>query len=265
MVECQLPKLKVASSSLVTRSKTAYLSSKISSPKSIARLLITISLLILPSIALAQTTAKDDAAPVSVLTFKWFKDKRAADSIDTSPATTPAPAMIAANKNFEKQRRVNDPAGVRDPNQDTLDGRSAELDRIVQEARDAKPPVDGFTYQARIQNDSSKAVKTVFWEYQFKEKANASNVSRRQFVCTAKVKPQKTKDLELFSLIGPAGVVSVGSLANKTAKDFDESALINRVEFEDGTTWQRKNWNFDEVKLTSKTPANAKTQMCRGL
>src|SRR5438309_2115013 len=153
MVECQLPKLKVASSSLVTRSKTAHVSSKIISRKSTARLLLTISLLIVPSIAVAQT-AKDDTQPVSVLSFKWFKDKRAADSLDTSPTTTPAPAMIAANKNFEKQRRVNDPAGVRDPNQDTLDGRSAELDRIVQEARDTKPPVEGFTYQARIQNDS---------------------------------------------------------------------------------------------------------------
>ena len=261
----KIPKLKVASSSLVTRSKTARVSARIISRKSIARMLLTVPLLILPSIALAQTTTKDDAAPVSVLSFKWFKDKRASDSLDTSPTTTPAPAMIAANKNFEKQRRVNDPAGVRDPNQDTLDGRSAELDRIVQEARDTKPPVDGFTYQARIQNDSAKVVKTIFWEYRFKEKANAANVSRRQFVCTAKVKPQKTKDLELFTLIGPSGVVSVGSLANKTAKDFDESVLINRVEFEDGTTWQRKNWNFDEVKLTSKTPANSKTQMCRGL
>ncbi len=261
----KIPELRVASSSLVTRSKTVHNTARIISNKSIGRLLITISLLIIPSIAIAQTAVKDDAAPVSLLSFKWFKDKRAADTLDTSPTTTPAPAMIAANKNFEKQRRVNDPAGVRDPNQDTLDGRSAELDRIVQEARDAKPPVDGFTYQARIQNDSAKVVKTVFWEYQFKEKANAANVSRRQFICTAKVKPQKTKDLELFTLTGPSGVVSVGSLANKTAKDFDESALINRVEFEDGTNWQRKDWNFDEVKLTSKTPANAKTQMCRGL
>jgi len=261
----KIPELRVVSSSLVTRSKTAHVSSKFSSRKSIARLLLTTSLLILPSIAVAQTAAKDDTAPVSMLSFKWFKDKRSVDSLDTSPTTTPAPAMIAANKNFEKQRRVNDPAGVRDPNQDTLDGRSAELDRIVQEARDAKPPVDGFTYQARIQNDSAKVVKTIFWEYQFKEKANAANVSRRQIVCTVRIKPQKTKDLELFTLTGPAGVVSVGSLANKTAKDFDESALINRVEFEDGAIWQRKDWNFDEVKLTSKTPAGAKTQMCRGL
>ena len=264
MVECQLPKLKVASSSLVTRSNVVQLPS-VMALRILTRLLLTIALLVLPSMAFAQTIENDDAAPLSVLSFKWFKDKRAIELADTSPATTPAPAMIAANKNFEKQRRANDPAGVRDPNQDTLDGRSAELDRIVQEARDTKPPVEGFTYQARVQNNGAKVVKALFWEYQFKEKANPSNVARRQFVCSVKVKPQKTKDLELFTLTAPSGVVSVGSLANKTAKDFDESVLINRVEYEDGATWQRKDWNFDEVKLTSKPPADSKTRVCRGL
>ena len=265
MVECQLPKLKVASSSLVARSKTVSLLCTMISKSLIARFALAAAILFVPAAALAQTTTSDDAAPVSVVSFKWFKDKRAIELADTSPTTTPAPAMIGANKNFEKQRRANDPAGVRDPNQDTLDGRSAELDRIVQEARDTKPPVDGFTYQARIENNSAKAIKAVFWEYQFKEKANPSNVARRQFMCIVKVKPAKTRDLEIFTLTAPTGVVSVGSLANKTTKDFDEAVITNRVEYEDGSTWQRKDWNFDEVKLTSKAPADSKTRMCRGL
>lgn len=260
----KLPKLKVASSNLVTRSKTVFAFRRFSTCKSVARLWLTITVLILPSIAVAQT-AGDGTAPVTVLSFKWFKDKRAVEQADTSASTTPAPAMTAANKTLERQKRVNDPAGVRDPNADTLDGRGAELDRIVQEARDTKPPIDGFTYQARIQNRSTKVLKVIFWEYQFKEKASASNVARRQFVCNVKVKPDKTRDLEIFTLSAPSGVVSLGSLANKSNKDFDESVLINRVEYEDGSTWQRKDWNFDEVKLASKTPADSKTRVCRGL
>lgn len=228
------------------------------------RLLLSLAVLIFPSIALAQTVS-EDAAPVSVLTFKWLKDKRSSDLADTSAGTTPAPAMIGANKNFERQRRINDPAGVRDPNQDTLDGRSAELDRIVEEARHTKPPVEGFTYQARIQNRSAKVIKALFWEYQFKEKANPNNLSRRQFICGVKVGPDKMRDLDVFTLSPPSGVISVGSLANKARQNFDEAVLINRVEFEDGSSWQRKDWNFDEVKLTSKTPVDSKTRVCRGL
>jgi hypothetical protein len=263
MVECQLPKLKVAGSIPVTRFKTVFAVRNFSHPKSIGSVLLVIAVFIIPSIAAAQTG--NDAAPVAVLSFKWFKEKRATELVDSSATTTPAPAMIGANKTFERQRRMNDPAGVRDPNQDTLDGRSAELDRIVQESRQTKPPVEGFTYQARIQNRSLKIIKALFWEFQFKEKANPANLARRQFVCTVKVKPDKTRDLDIFTLNGPSGVISVGSLGNKATKSFDETVLINRVEYEDGSTWQRKDWNFDEVKLTSKTPADSKTQVCRGL
>jgi hypothetical protein len=40
--------------------------------------------------------------------------------------------------------------------------------------------------------------------------------------------------------------VSVGTLADKSA--FQENVLINRVEYADGSIWQRKDWNLSEVK-----------------
>src|SRR6266542_3664143 len=79
-----------------------------------------------------------DNAPVLIVNFRWVKDRQPIGNA-SSASVTPAPAMIAANRNFEKQKRINDPAGVRDPNADTLDGRGAELDRITQEAREPEP------------------------------------------------------------------------------------------------------------------------------
>jgi hypothetical protein len=185
--------------------------------------------------------------------------------VDTSGPNTPQPAMIPQNKNFARQARINDPAGVRDPNADTLDGRSAELDRITAAARETKPQTDGFIYQAKVQNNSAKPVAVVFWEYQFREKGSPAILSRRQFVCLAKVKPQKTRDLEIFTLTAPSSVVTVESL-KKSKPDYDESVVVNRVEYDDGSTWQRKDWNYDEVKLTARTPdSKKKLQMCRGL
>ena len=186
--------------------------------------------------------------------------------IDTSGPNSPQPAMIPQNKNFQRNARINDPAGVRDPNADTLDGRSAELDRITAQARETKTQTEGFTYQGKVQNNSGKAVAVVFWEYQFREKGNPAIRSRRQFVCVAKLKPTKTRDLELFTLAAPSSVVSVKALSKKSEPTFDESVIINRVEFEDGSTWQRKDWNYDDVKPTPNTASNAKKQqMCRGL
>jgi hypothetical protein len=62
-------------------------------------------------------------------------------------------------------------------------------------------------------------------------------------------------------------VVSVEALAKKSGETAEEKVLINRVEYADGSIWQRKDWNFGEVRLgyarAVATPWG--TEMCRGL
>ena len=219
--------------------------------------------------SVASSPAAQEASgdtPIAVLSYRWSKERRAMELVETSAVTSPQPAMIPQNKNFQRNARINDPAGVRDPNADTLDGRSAELDRITATARETKPRTEGFTYQTKIQNNSAKPVAVVFWEYQFREKGNPTILSRRQFVCQAKMKPEKTRDLEIFTLAPPRSVVSVKALSKKSEPTFDEKVIINRVEYEDGSHWQRKDLNYDDVKLTAKSVSTAKKQqICRGL
>jgi hypothetical protein len=255
-----IPKLKVAGSIPVTRSNAAR------NTKRILKLLPSVLLLLLFASPVLTQDVSAGENPIAVLSYRWSRDRRAMELIDTSNRNSPQPAMIPQNKNFQRNARINDPAGVRDPNADTLDGRSAELDRITAEARESKPQTDGFTYQTKIQNNSAKPVAVVFWEYQFREKGNPTILSRRQFVCQAKLKPAKARDFEIFTLAAPSSVISVKTLSKKSEPAFDESVIINRVEFEDGSNWQRKDWNYDDVKLTAKTASNAKKQQtCRGL
>ena len=176
--------------------------------------------------------------------------------------------MIPQNKNFERNRRANSSEGVRDPNLDTIDGRSAALEKSVQESRmPSSKPVDGFAYRVKIRNSSAKVIEVLFWEYQFKETSNPASVTRRQFLCGVSIKPDKEKELKAFSTFGPGDVISVGSLANRSGSFFEESVVINRVEYADGTIWQRKGWNFGEVKLgiarAIETPWGS--EMCRVL
>jgi hypothetical protein len=199
-----------------------------------------------------------------VLSNKWYKARQAVEQLNTAP-TSPAVATLPLNKNFERNVRANASAGARDPNADTVDGRSAALETIVQESRSPKSkPVDGFAYRARIQNTSSKVVDVLFWEYQFTDQ---TTTTRRQFLCGVLIKPGKEKELQAFSVSGPSEVVTVESLANKTGAGPQEKVVINRVEFADGTIWQRKDWNFSEIRLTYAraigTPWGA--EMCRGL
>ncbi len=208
--------------------------------------------------------ALDESSPVVVVSFKWFKDRQPIDNA-VATTTSPQPAPIAADKNFERQKRVNAMAGDRDPHADTLDARGAELDRIVAESR-AAPPVDGFVYLIKFKSAGTKLIARVFWEYQFKETANPANVTRRRFLCNVKIKPEQAKDLEIFSLGGPSDVISVKSLAKGSGNQFQEAVVIDRVEYADGSFWQLKDWIFDVSKIVSKTRADSqKTPMCRSI
>jgi len=125
----------------------------------------------------------------------------------------------------------------------------------------------GFDYKLKVQNTGAKAVEVLFWEYQFVESANPSNVARRQFLCGVPLKPGKEREVLAFSPSGPGGAVSAESLAGQSRNSFQEKVVINRVEYSDGSIWQRKDWNFAEVRASvaraTSTPWGQ--EMCRGL
>ena len=208
-----------------------------------------------------------DVAPITVVSLKWTKSQQKVEHADTQDPA-PAPAMNAANKNFERNRRINDPAGVRDPNADTLDGRSAALEKAVRESRAPKSEtVEGYAYRVKVQNAAQKPIEVLFWEYQFEETANPSNLTRRQFLCGVQLKGGKEKELQAFGGSGPAGAISAESLANKAANPFAERVIINRIEYADGTIWQRKDWNYAEVRASIQRAVSTPwgTEMCRAL
>jgi hypothetical protein len=157
-------------------------------------------LILLSLITFDQTPAPaNDGLPMSVSSFKGSR-ARSKVEVQAPDATVPARAVIPQNKNFARNARINDPAGVRDPNADTLDGRSAAMEKSVQEWRTPKAESrDGFAYRIKVQNRSAKVVEIVFWEYQFHDPANPTLVARRQFLCGVNIRPEKETALEGFS------------------------------------------------------------------
>ena len=209
-------------------------------------LVLVLVLLNLLALVQTQTTATDEVAPMTVANYKWTRARQTVEASQTD-TTIPARQVIPQNKNFARNARINEPRGARDPNQDTLDGRSEAIEKSVQESRAPKAePREGFAYRIKVKNSTTRVVEVVFWEYQFTEAQNPNVVARRQFLCGVNIRPDKEKELEGFSLSGPSDVVSVGALANKSP--FKENVLINRVEYADGTMWQRKGWHLAEVK-----------------
>lgn len=226
------------------------------------------TLLLLPLLLLLAPQGQGGGAPVAVIEFKWSKSRQTVSNPETAASGAPAAAMIPANKNFERNAREQAPAGVRDPNLDTIDGRSAALEKNVQESRAPKTKtVDGFAYRVRVRNAGAKGLEVLFWEYRFVEAANPSNVVRRQFLCGVQIKPDKEREVLAFSPSGPNGAVSAESLADKSRRAFQEEVVINRVEYSDGSIWQRGDWDFAEVKaaVARVTATPWGREMCRGL
>lgn len=224
--------------------------------------------LLLPLVWPAQNGAPaDDGPALVVIASKWSKSRQTVARAEAA-SDAPAAAVIPANRNYERNRRNNDPRAARDLNADTIDGRSAAIEKIVQESRTPKPkPVDVFAYRVKVRNAGEKAVDVLFWEYQFTESSNPANVVRRQFLCGVQIKPTKEKELQASSHSGPSELISAESLGSKSGSPYVEKVVINRVEYADGTIWQRKGWDFAAVK-----PAVARAiqtpwgqEMCRSL
>lgn len=223
-----------------------------------------LSLLLSLLVPFQSPVVSSDASPLAVANFKWSRSRR---NVEAPPVegNAPARAMIPQNRNFARNSRINDPQGVRDPNQDTLDGRSAAMEKSVAESRVAKAqPMDGFAYRIKVQNPTAKVIEVVFWEYQFHDPANPDLVARRQFLCGVNIPAGKGKELEGFSLSGPSDVVDVKTFGSG---GFKENVLINRVEYSDGSIWQRKAWNLAEVKSSYERVLREQwlPGMCKGL
>jgi len=197
-----------------------------------------------------QQVTVQDTAPVNVIAHKWTRARKTVEVPEGPGITPPAGAMIAQNKNFARNVRANEPPGVRDPNADTLDGRSAQMEKNVQDARQPKSKqMDGITYKVKVKNDSANLVEVLFWEYQLSDPLTPENVTRHQFICGVSIGPSKEKELEGFSTTNLSNVISVDSLSDKT-KQFQEKVIVNRVEYADGVIWQRKDWSLKEVKAS---------------
>lgn len=70
-----------------------------------------------------------------------------------------------------------------------------------------------------------------------------------------------------YSASGPAGSVSAETLADKSKQSFQEKVVVNRVEYSDGSIWQRRDWNFGALKasVARATATLRGREMCRGL
>ena len=206
--------------------------------------------------------------PAPILKAGWERSTVKAPKTEAGPSG-PAQSVLPDNRYFQRKARENRTDNPIDPHDASIEGRSAAMDKAVQESRAAKAEdTTGYQYAATIRNDSGRGtIEVVYWEYRFTEIARPINVIRRQFLCGVKLKKGEKLDLLAFSTQGPSDVIDAASLTNSPGKMFHEQAQVNRIEFSDGSILQRDDWSFkdvkDSVKRMTSTPWG--NEVCRVL
>ncbi len=97
-----------------------------------------------------------------------------------------------------------------------------------------------YFYRLEIRNTSPKIVKSFAWGYQPGETADPSD---RQFFCVVNAKPRESKLFELYSPLAPSRLVDASKTGDKPEKNSKRKIFINKIEYMDGSVWQRPGWN----------------------
>lgn len=137
------------------------------------------------------------------------------------------------------QERKNEPQEVK--NRRDMQERRAELRNAeINAALSKQPKSTLYFYRLGVRNTSAKEVKSFAWQYQ---QADSPDPFDRQFFCVVNAKPNASKQFELFSPLAPSRVVDVSKAGEKMEKYDIEKVIINKIEYMDGSIWQRPGWN----------------------
>jgi hypothetical protein len=204
------------------------------------KILVTLAFLLSTSlVTLPQTPSLAAPEPdVAVVKFSWSKERV---GWEQDPFSGPI-------ENFDEMR-------VRSRNEKRIldakkGGNSAEINRAERDARSDDALISrihqntraryGFVYKVSVQNNSLKAIKSIDWDYVFFDIQTKDELGRREFTSEEKIATGKTKELKFFIPRPPTQTISVNALDKNERSGLGEAVIIVRVEFVDGTSWQRR-------------------------
>jgi hypothetical protein len=122
------------------------------------------------------------------------------------------------------------------------DQRAEDTERMSRADSDLARTHQGYAYKIRFRNAGAKTVTALLWDYQFGAQSGPQEISHHQFLCLTGVKPGAAASLEAFSPSPPTSVVSATSAGQKEGQGADSRVVVNRVEYSDGTAWERDGW-----------------------
>lgn len=188
--------------------------------------------LLLTGSAFAQTPAKTEDAPgVTVTRTSWHKDV-------FIPALYDDP--MQPNADQVELRREQKVIAKRMSQRGQAQAAPLPTRAVMTSGRDLPPgPSTNYTYEAKITNSGSKTILGIVWVHLFFDPETDVEVGRHRFGDDVKIRPGKTTTLVGLTASPPTSVVQVTVSGKELRLKYAERVVIDRLEYEDGTFWQR--------------------------
>ncbi len=154
-----------------------------------------------------------------------------------------APNVIVLKKNWRKSRYTPGWDRIDFPTGSPSSGRGDPINADPPNANTPPPPptvgrrrwapaTEGYTYEAKVKNAGSKAIRVLGWDYVFIDPTDGRS-THHQFFDRTKIGPGKKKGLTKFIKAPPTRTVRAGV-------KLLEEVVINYVEYQDGSKWRAR-------------------------
>ena len=108
----------------------------------------------------------------------------------------------------------------------------------IQEAKAPENISTFYTYQIKVQNNGTRTIKKVIWEYVFFDLSTKLEVGRHQFANNTNLKPNETDNFVMKLLSPPTSIVKVNDAGKKLSDLYIEQINIKSIQYADGSVWQ---------------------------
>lgn len=172
-------------------------------------------------------------APVAVVGCSWTRAERSQGSSSDQEKKA---KNAAIDQQISLETREGDPHNL----------KVAEETRRLEESKGyqvgliplPEGVVKGYLYKTQVRNVADKTIKRLEWSYVFTDVLTKKEIARHVFFSHTQIRPAEEKKLSAFTRGSPPGVINVKELGKNGSKPWDESVVIDSVEFADGTIWK---------------------------
>lgn len=187
--------------------------------------------------AQAQSVSPAISEPPDVVVVKhsWSKERI---NWEGDPFGGPVETFDDLRRRMADQRRVDRARGTGNVGEANKVEREMRAEQVIK-ARPPAPPRYGFLYKVSVKNTGERTIKVVDWDYFFFNGTTQSETGRLQFTSEEKIGSGKNRDLNAMSRKPPAPTVSVYALDKNERQGLDGQVVLVRIEYTDGTVWQR--------------------------